>query len=114
MTLLHVCNLDWKLLDEMPVPVVSKRERARLFGQRLLKAATVSVIPAAILIARLSLNTVQQFDKTNVVLIGTVAWLCINLLSAFDPDYGLTKQGLDLLSKVPGVGGGRGRESPGA
>ncbi len=110
-TLLHVCNLDWSRLEEMPVPVVSKRERARQFGQRLVKAATVSIIPAAILIARLSVTTVQQFDKTNAVLIGTIAWLCINLLSAFDPEYGLTKQGLDLLSKVPGVGSGRGRES---
>ena len=110
-TLVHVCNLDWRLLEEVSVPVISKRERARRFGQRLLRAATVSIIPAGILVARLTIGTVQQFDKTNVVLIGTIAWLCINLLSAFDPEYGLTKQGLDLLSKVPGVGGGRGGDA---
>jgi hypothetical protein len=109
-TLVHVCNLDWKLLEELQVPVVSKRERARLFGQRLLTAATVSIIPAGILVARLSVGSVQQFDKTNVVLIGSIAWLCVNLLSAFDPDYSLTKQGLDLLNKLPGVGG-RGQDT---
>ena len=106
-TLVRVCNLDWNLLDEVPVAIVSKRERAKLFGQRLLKAITVSIIPAGILIVRLTVGTVQQFDKTNVILIGAIGWLCVNLLSAFDPEYSLTKQGLDLLSKVRGVASGK-------
>ncbi len=113
-TLMHVCNLDWEQLTKAAVPVVSKRERARRFSQRLVNAATASVVPTGILIARLFVPAIQQFDKTNLVLVGTIIWLCINLLSAFDPEYGLTKQGLDLLSKIPGVGGKGGGTPSGA
>ena len=110
-TLMHVCNLNWELLDKAPVAVMGKRERALRFSQRLLNATTASVVPASVLIARLFVPAIQQFDKTNLVLVGAIVWLCINLLSVFDPGYGLTKQGLNLLEKIPGMGG-KGGDTP--
>jgi hypothetical protein len=107
--LVRVCSLDWEHLETASVPVISKRERARRFSQRLLNAVSASIIPTTILVARLSVPAIRDFDKTGIVLVGTIVWLCLNLLSVFDPEYGLTKQGLNLLEKVPGIGKGGGK-----
>lgn len=107
--LVRICNLEWEQLEIAEVPVITKRERARRFSRRMINAVTASIIPATILTARLTVAPIRDFDKTNIVLVGTIVWLCLNLLSVFDPDYGLTKQGLNLLEKVPGIGKGGGK-----
>ncbi len=105
-TLMHFCNLRWDLLEKAAVPIVSKRERARRFAERVLSALTVSILPAAILLARLLVPAIQSFDQKDILLVGALVWLCFNLLSVLDPNYNLTKQTLEVAGKIRALGGG--------
>ncbi len=113
-TLMQFCNLRWELLDKTPVPVVSKREQAQRFGERLLRALTVSVLPASILAVRLLVPAVQRLDQKNIVLLGALIWLGFNLLFILDPGYSLTRQILGLAGKIRSLAGGGDDSSPGA